>query len=92
MSPPRKRRSSQTLAKNGHAALGKCEGELEKEKKRHPSGFWKGKGHIRVCGFMWADNFWIKINLELMLRGSDSGSRGVGFGPKTGESMVDEYL
>ena len=42
-SSPRKRRSSQMAAKDGHAAPGKCGGELNKEKNGYPPKLGRAK-------------------------------------------------
>ena len=49
MSPPRKCRSSQIVAKDGYAASGKCGRDLDKEKNVSPSGLLKGKRYIRYA-------------------------------------------
>ena len=51
MSPPGKRRSFPSVAKNGHPALGQCGGRMDKEK----NGYWtlEMKEHVKYaasCG------------------------------------------
>ena len=72
MSPPRKRRSSKIVAKDGHAAPGKCGGELDKEKNWYPSGLGRRKGTSGFavsCGRQFLDHVPIQNgNLKQMLR------------------------
>ena len=44
MSPLRKRRCSQIVAEDGHAAPGKCGGELDKKKNGRLFGLGRAKG------------------------------------------------
>ena len=94
VSPPRKRRSSQIVAKDGHAAPGKCGGELDKEKYGHPFGLGRTKGTSEMqfhVGRQLVDHVPLQNSSGTDAAGSDSGSREVGFGPKTGESVVDKF-
>ena len=96
VSPPRKRRSSQIVVKDGHAAPGKCGGELDKEKNGHPFVCGRAKGtstlQLHVGRQLLDDMSLSEGNLKQMLRDLTEDAGKWDLVPKTCESLVEQYL
>ena len=85
VSPLGMRRSSQIVAKDGHAAVGKCGGNVGNEKKGYLFRFGKAKGtpDMQFCvGRQLLDHVPFQKSPRTNAAGSDSGSRDAGVGPK----------
>ena len=63
MSPPKKHRSSQRVAKDGHAVPGR-RGENWTKKRMGISCDFEGERAHQMCSFVWDDNFWITSHSE----------------------------
>ena len=82
--------------KNCHTALGQCGNKDGKRKECVFSWTSKEKGHIKICSFLWADNFWImspsKKNLWQMLRDLIEEASRWDLIPKPAGSLVDKHV